>query len=72
MTREDAVFVDLPWRKASASGEGGCVIVAAHDGGIALSDSKSPDAPVLLYTQLEWVAFLDGVRNGEFDAAALP
>ena len=72
MTRDQIAFTDLPWRKAVASGAAGCVIVARHDGGIALSDSKSPDAPVLLYTQAEWVAFLDGVRNGEFDAAALP
>ena len=58
----------LPWRKARKSGQGGCVEVApAAAGLIAVRDSKDPDGPVLLYTPLEWDAFLDGVKRGEFD-----
>ena len=67
MTRNEAPFADLAWRKASRSGVGSCVVVATYQGGVALSDSKSPDAPVLLYTRAEWDAFLDGARKGEFD-----
>jgi hypothetical protein len=57
----------LGWRKAVASGGGGCVEVALVAGGVAVRDSKDPDGPVLHYTDLEWRAFLHGAKNGEFD-----
>jgi hypothetical protein len=34
---------------------------------IAVRDSKNRDGSVLFYTRLEWDAFLDGVKKGEFD-----
>jgi Domain of unknown function (DUF397) len=56
------------WRKASYSaGSGACVEVANIDGGVVLRHSKHPDGPMIRYTTLEWTAFLQGVRNGEFD-----
>lgn len=72
MTRDQARFVDLAWRKATQSGAGGCVIAAPYQGGVALSDSKTPDAAVLVYTPVEWDAFLDGVKQGEFDRLVGP
>jgi hypothetical protein len=66
-TRSESPFAQMAWQKATMSGAGACVIVAPYDGGVAVSDSKSPDAPVLLYTEAEWDAFLDGARRGEFD-----
>ncbi len=62
----------ISWRKATASGANGCVEVAALSHGVAIRDSKNPDGPVLRYTQHEWNAFLDGAKNGEFDALAHP
>ena len=60
--------VGLDWRKASASGANGCVEVAPlPDGGVAVRDSKTVTGPVLAFTAHEWVSFLDGVTNGEFD-----
>ena len=32
--------------------------------------SGDPDARVSVFSRFEWDCFLDGVRNGEFDAAA--
>jgi hypothetical protein len=32
-----------------------------------MRDSKDPSGPVLTYTRIEWSAFLDGVKKGEFD-----
>lgn len=62
---------DLAWRKATASANGGCVEVAPLPaGGVAVRDSKDPHGPVLRYTPREWTAFLDGIRNGEFDHLA--
>ena len=36
---------------------------------VAVRDSKDPSGPVLVFTPHEWRAFLDGVRDGEFDGA---
>jgi hypothetical protein len=55
------------WRKSSHSGDNGCVEVANGDDLIAVRDSKDPTGPMLLFTPLEWRAFLAGVRDGEFD-----
>jgi hypothetical protein len=58
----------LPWRKASASGNNGCVEVAPlPDGGVAVRDSKDPASPVLSFTRREWASFMDGVDKGEFN-----
>jgi hypothetical protein len=64
---------DLPtavWRKSSRSGDNGgtCVEVATNLAGIvAVRDSKNPSGSVLVFTPVEWSAFLDGVKLGEFD-----
>jgi len=57
------------WRKSSHSHDNGCVEAAFIQGKVAVRDSKNPNGPVLLFTALEWEAFLTGVRDGEFDQA---
>ena len=57
------------WRKSTFSGANGCVEVAILDESVAVRDSKDPSGPVLVFTTFEWRAFLDGVRDGEFDGA---
>jgi Domain of unknown function (DUF397) len=57
------------WNKSSHSGNNGCVEVAHGEDQIAVRDSKDPSGPMLLFTPREWRAFLDGVRDGEFDVA---
>jgi hypothetical protein len=58
----------LDWRKASASGNNGCVELAPLPaGGVAIRDSKDPHSPVLKFTAREWGALLDGLSKGEFD-----
>jgi hypothetical protein len=56
------------WHKSSSSGSNGCIEVATlGDRGVAVRDSKEPEAHVLQFTRREWAAFLDGVLAGEFD-----
>ena len=57
------------WRKSNRSGpySDNCVEVAFVDGAIAVRDSKNPTGPVLLFTQGEWDAFVEGAKDGEFD-----
>lgn len=56
------------FRRSSFCGSGGCVEVATLDGGIiAVRDSKDPAIPEHHYTADEWVAFIHGVKAGEFD-----
>jgi Domain of unknown function (DUF397) len=62
-------FATAKWRKSSHSGNNGCVEVAQGDDQIAVRDSKDPSGPMLLFTRLEWQAFLAGAQDGEFDGA---
>jgi hypothetical protein len=56
------------YRKSTFSGGGGCVEVRMlADGMIGLRDSKNPEKPPHVFTQLEWRAFLAGVHAHEFD-----
>jgi hypothetical protein len=56
------------FRKSTFSGNGGCVEVRRlGNGSVAVRDSKDPRKPAHEFTPQEWVAFLAGVRNGEFD-----
>ncbi|GIH69885.1 MULTISPECIES: DUF397 domain-containing protein [Sphaerimonospora] len=58
------------WRKSSRSGSNGgqCVEVAANlPGVVAVRDSKNPDGPKLLFTPGEWRAFINGIKDGQFD-----
>ena len=56
------------WFKSSFSGvSGNCVEIAVLADGVAVRDSKDPAGPALRFTPMEWLAFLAGVRAGEFD-----
>ncbi len=59
---------DLAWRKSSKSSSSKeCVEVAElGDGAMALRDSNNPTRPDLRFTASEWMAFVEGVRDGEF------
>lgn len=57
------------WAKSSLSRfNSNCVEVSAQPGGGALvRHSKDPEGPVLRFTGGEWLAFLGGVKLGDFD-----
>lgn len=73
------------WRKSSYSESGSqCVEVAvvpghevavenkSSDGEVfVVRDSKNPGVAPLVFTRAEWDAFVEGVKDGEFDAERL-
>ena len=70
----DQSLTSLRWRKGSRSngnGGGNCVEVAdLPGGGAAVRDSKDPGGPTLRFDSGEWDAFLESVKDGDFDSAA--
>lgn len=62
---------DVKFRKSSFSPPGvhgpGCVEVAFAGDEVLVRDSKLADSPILRFTKREWVAFLAGVKNAEFE-----
>ena len=55
------------WKKSTYSSTDSCVEVAFVDTQVAVRDSKHRDGAILLFTPVEWEAFIGGVRHGEFD-----
>jgi hypothetical protein len=57
------------YRASSYSGSGNCVEVdlARSDALVAVRHSRRPDDPPLLFNRDEWLAFVAGVQNHEFD-----
>jgi Domain of unknown function (DUF397) len=65
-----ALLRQLPWRKSRRSNSGGnCVELARlpEDVGYAVRNSRDPDGPALVFTRDEMIAFLGGIRDGDFD-----
>jgi hypothetical protein len=59
-------FSTAEWQKSRRSGSNGCVEVAFVENCVALRDSKHKEGPVLVFTPVEWEAFLGGVSDGQF------
>jgi hypothetical protein len=59
----------VTWRKATrSSAQGNCVEAARlPGGGAAVRNSKHPDGPALIFNDAEIRAFLESVKDGEFD-----
>jgi hypothetical protein len=58
---------ELDWRVALACNGGECIRVAPQGSEVVIGDSKNPNGPVLTYSRPEWRAFVDGIRQGDFD-----
>ena len=60
------------WRKSTASNTGECVEVGFLTSSVVMRHSLDPSGAVLTFSMPEWIAFLTGVRAGEFDSADGP
>jgi hypothetical protein len=65
------IFPDTAFRKSSMSGQfdgnSNCVEVAIAADAIGVRDSKNRTQATLRFTRSEWIAFVKGVKAGEFD-----
>jgi hypothetical protein len=66
-SRSGTSCVEVAYRKSSFCGHPGCVEVGGESGNILVRDSKDKNGAVLTFTPDEWVAFVAGVKAGEFD-----
>jgi hypothetical protein len=57
----------LVWRKAKRCASGACVEVATDGDRYFVRDSKRPHATPLEFSRAEWVTFVAGVHEGDFD-----
>lgn len=57
------------WHRSSLcdNSGGSCVEVAFLGDTVISRDSKDPQHTVQIYDRTEWTAFVEGVKNGEFD-----
>jgi Domain of unknown function (DUF397) len=58
---------ELSWRVARKCNGGECVRVAASGDEIIIGSSKHLDGPVISYSREEFAAFVEGIRQGDFD-----
>jgi len=64
--------IDLEFKKSTFSemqgdSSGDCVEIKRTSKSILVRDSKNIDGETLEFTSSEWKAFLNGVKNKEFD-----
>lgn len=64
-----AGLITTPWVKSSVSeANGQCVELSQlRKGSVAMRNSTDPDGPALVFPAVELAAFLEGVKDGEFD-----
>jgi hypothetical protein len=60
---------DVQWCKSQrSSAQGNCIEVAKlPDGDVAMRNSRHPDGPALVFTHLEFEAFVLSARDGDFN-----
>jgi hypothetical protein len=56
------------WKSGRSSAQGNCIETARLPGHeVAVRNSRYPQGPALIFSQAEVRAFLEGVKDGDFD-----
>jgi len=63
----DKHFKKSTYSEMSGDKHGDCVEIMRTDNKIFVRDSKNKDLNTLEFTSSEWKAFIQGVKNKEFD-----
>ncbi|HTE57756.1 MAG TPA: DUF397 domain-containing protein [Verrucomicrobiae bacterium] len=61
----------IDWLTSSFSDGMQCVETAVVDGNVVVRDTKDRQGPTLTFTRGEWDAFVEGVKNDEFNFGAM-
>jgi hypothetical protein len=66
---EFVLLITETWRKSTKSGpySDNCAEVRKVGNQIQIRNSKNPDAGTALFTEDEWIAFIGGVKDNEFE-----
>jgi hypothetical protein len=64
--------IEIAFAQAGTSAPAAEPAPAGDSEWILMRVAGDPDRRVLVFDRHEWECFLDGARNGEFDAAAAP
>ena len=71
VSASENTFPDAAFRKSSMSGRfdgnSNCVEVAIVADAIGVRDTKNRAQSTLRFSRSEWIAFIKGVKAGEFD-----
>jgi hypothetical protein len=59
--------IEVGWTKSSASGANCVEVSAAEADTVLVRDTKDRSKPPHEFTREEWIAFVKGVKAGEFD-----
>jgi hypothetical protein len=57
----------LEYRKSSFSGMSCVEVAPLPDGSVSVRNTRARTGPTLEFTRDEWVAFIAGAQEGEFD-----
>jgi len=57
---------DYRWRKSSFSDTQNCVEIGRRGDRVLVRDAKDRTRPVLAFQADDWIAFVAGVKSGEF------
>jgi len=61
------VRTSIAWIKSRRCESNACVEAAFADDEILVRSSADAASPALRFTRAEWIAFIGGVRDGDFD-----
>jgi hypothetical protein len=67
LQKSGTVNTNLAWVRSGRCESSSCVEAVSVADSVLVRNSTDPSGPVLRFTEEEWIAFVGGVRDGDFD-----